>query len=265
MIDNIIFGMPTLIECKDLYDNVKLCKELSLKFVEINMNLPQYQISTIDKEQLKQISAKENIYFTIHLDENINVCDFNREIAKAYIKTVLDSIKLAKELEIPILNMHMTQGVHFTLPDKKVYLFAEYKDRYLSDLRKFREMCAEAIGESNIKICIENTSGYKDFMIEGVMLLLESNVFSLTWDIGHDHCTKEMDKNFIEANIERLVHMHFHDAKGSKDHLVLGTGNIDLSEKVSIAKNNNCRCVIESKTIDGLRKSVCFLEGDRHL
>ena len=37
------FGMPTLIEIKSLEACAALCKELDLRFVELNMNLPEYQ------------------------------------------------------------------------------------------------------------------------------------------------------------------------------------------------------------------------------
>lgn len=43
------FGMPTLIENCTLEENVALCRELELDFIELNMNMPQYQI-----EQLEQ-------------------------------------------------------------------------------------------------------------------------------------------------------------------------------------------------------------------
>ena len=32
------FGMPTLIENKTLEENIALCKELGLQFIELNMN-----------------------------------------------------------------------------------------------------------------------------------------------------------------------------------------------------------------------------------
>ena len=35
------FGMPTLIENRTLEDNIALCKELGLSFVELNMNFPE--------------------------------------------------------------------------------------------------------------------------------------------------------------------------------------------------------------------------------
>lgn len=38
------FGMPTLIENRTFGDNVKLCKDLGLNFIELNMNFPEYQI-----------------------------------------------------------------------------------------------------------------------------------------------------------------------------------------------------------------------------
>ena len=250
------FGMPTLIETNSIVDCVKLCKELGLDFIELNMNLPQYQIESINIRQLKSICEKEEIYFTIHLDENLNVCDFNHKIATAYVKTVMSTIDIAKQLKIPVLNMHMPSGVYFTFPNEKVFLFNQYKEIYLANLKEFRNMCNNAIGDSNIKICIENCSGYKNFTMEGIELLLESSVFALTFDIGHSHSVNGIDEPFINKHIDRLYHMHAHDAKGRKNHLPLGTGEINISEKFSLARKHNCRVVLEIKTIAGLKQSV---------
>lgn len=40
--------MPTLIELNSLEDTIQLCKELQLSFIELNMNLPQYQIERFE-------------------------------------------------------------------------------------------------------------------------------------------------------------------------------------------------------------------------
>lgn len=250
------FGMPTLIETSNIEDCVKLCKELGLGFIELNMNLPQFQFEAMNIQQMKSVCEIENIYFTIHLDENLNVCDFNNEVATAYIKTVLSTIAIAKQLKIPIINMHMSNGIYFTMPTEKIYLFNQYKDIYLKKLKKFRKMCEEAIGDSDIKICIENCSGYKDFAMEGIELLLESNVFALTFDIGHSHSVNGIDETFINRHLDKLLHMHAHDAKGGKDHLPLGAGEINLSEKFSLAREHECHVVLETKTIEGLKQSV---------
>ena len=34
------------------------------------------------------------------------------------------AIKIAKQLDIKVFNMHMAKGVYFTLPDRKVLLFS---------------------------------------------------------------------------------------------------------------------------------------------
>jgi len=43
------FGMPTLIENSTLEDNVALCKSLGLKFIELNMNFPEYQVEKLEQ------------------------------------------------------------------------------------------------------------------------------------------------------------------------------------------------------------------------
>lgn len=255
------FGMPTLIETANLEECAVLCKELGLQFVELNMNLPQYQINKIDTDLLLQIAEKYGIYYTIHLDENLNISDFNSYVADSYIKTVLETIELAKILRAPVLNMHLSKGVYFTLPDRKVYIFSEYKDIYLESIKSFINVCESAVKDSPIKICLENTDGFTDFHLDALKLFMKSPVFALTFDIGHDYCIGGRDESVIQSYGKKLSHMHMHDANnGGKNHLALGTGEIDLPKYLDLAENNNCRVVLETKTVDGLKKSVEWIE-----
>lgn len=255
------FGMPTLIEAESLEECADLCKNLRLQFIELNMNLPQYQLDRIDTDKFQQIAEKYGIYYTIHLDENLNVSDFNHLVADAYIKTVIDTIELAKILRVPVLNMHLSKGVYFTLPDKKVYLFSEYKDIYLESIKHFINLCESAVKDSNIKICLENTDGFTDFHIDALELFMKSPVFALTFDIGHDYCIGRCDESVIQHYGRKLCHMHMHDANSNgKNHLALGTGEIDLPKYLALAENNNCRIVLETKTVDGLKKSAEWIE-----
>ncbi len=253
------FGMPTLIETSTLEECAKLCAELELDFIELNMNMPQYQLNKIDVEYFKSIADKYGVYYTIHLDENLNVCDFNSCVAEAYIKTVADTIEIAKKLDIKVLNMHMAKGVYFTLPDRKVLLLAEYKEQYFKSIVGFRNMCETAIGDADIKICIENCDGYEDFQKDALELLLKSKVFVLTFDVGHNHGIGGADEEFIMKHKDHLSHIHLHDAQGRKNHLALGTGEMDIEKYLSLAKEQNCRVVLETKTIDGLKQSVKWI------
>ncbi len=255
------FGMPTLIETSEIEECAKLCAELGLDFIELNMNMPQYQLDKIDVDYFKSIADKYGIYYTIHLDENLNVSDFNPYVAQAYTKTVADTIEIAKQLGIKVINMHMARGVYFTLPDRKVYLFSEYKEQYLKSIVAFRNMCETAIGDADIKICIENCDGYEDFQEEAVELLLKSNVFALTFDVGHNHSIGGTDEEFIMKHKDRLHHIHLHDSESKKNHLALGAGEMNIEKYINLANEHNCRVVLETKTVDGLKQSVEWLKG----
>lgn len=255
-------GMPFLVELKNLDECVSVAKELGLDFIEINMNLPHFQTEEIDVLELRK-HVESGIYFTFHLDENFNAADFNSKVSNAYVDTLKSTIEIAKQVNAPIINMHMSKGVYFTLPDKKVYLFEQYSNYYLSTLKDFRNKCETAIGGGNVKICIENCDGYLPFMQKGIDLLLESDVFQLTFDIGHSHSANNVDEPFILARKNRLCHMHIHDAILGKNHLTLGKGEIDVKEKLALARATRSRCVLETKSLDGLKESVSYLcRGD---
>ncbi len=254
------FGMPTLLELQSLEETAALCRELRLQFIELNMNLPQYQPDALDIAQLQAIAREYGVYYTIHLDENLNVSDFNPYVAEAYRRTVRETIRLAKELRAPVLNMHLARGVYFTMPAKKVYLFAAHKDQYLQSMRDFRDACGAEIGDANLQICVENSDGFTDFQVEALDLLLQSPAFGLTFDIGHDHGIGGADEPIILERVERLQHVHCHDALGRKNHLTLGTGELDLSKYLTLVRAHNCRVVLETKTADALRQSVAWLD-----
>ena len=255
--------MPTLIENRTLEESVVLCRELKLDFVEINMNLPQYQLPRINALEFERIGKEYEIFYTIHLDENLDISDFNPYIAQGYLRTVAETIALAKRLEIPVLNMHLSRGVYFTLPDQKVFLFDRYSQEYLKSIESFRKLCEKEIGTSGIKICIENCSGFTEFQKKALHILLQSPVFGLTFDIGHDHSSGNVDKPLIIENEGRLCHMHMHDAVEKKNHLPLGTGEIDLGACLALAEKHNCRVVLETKTIEGLKQSVKWLRATK--
>jgi sugar phosphate isomerase/epimerase len=257
------FGMPTLIETKSIESCAALCHELGLDFVELNMNLPEYQAERLDVERLGDIADKYGIYYTIHIDENLNPCDFNERVAAAYTETVLQTIEAAKQLSVPVLNMHLNNGVYFTLPTRKVFLFEEYESEYFQKLTAFRDVCTAAIGGADIKICVENGGGDfapDSFTRKGLDLLLKSQAFALTFDIGHNASHAFADEPTIMECVNRLFHMHIHDACDRSNHLPLGEGELDLAKYLDLARTHDCRAVLEVKTAAGCQKSVNWLK-----
>ena len=272
------FGMPTLIENSTLEDNIALCKDLGLSFVELNMNFPEYQIDKMENVDLFYQKADEaGIYYTIHLDENLNVADFNPLVREAYLETVRRTIDVAKQFvalknkygkpQRPlIINMHMHHGIYITLPDKKVQMYDRDFDVYMEYILYFIKMCEKWIGESDIKFAIENTNGFREYEKRAIECMLQSDCFVLTWDIGHSKATGEIDMPFILEHEDKLSHFHIHDGRENppQDHLALGDGETDLNERLNMAVMCDVRCVLETKTIDALKKSVEWLKKEKH-
>lgn len=273
------FGMPTLIENGMLEDNICLCQKLNLQFLELNMNFPEYQLHKLEHtDEFYRAADKARLYYTIHLDENLNIADFNLLVANAYLETVKRTIEVAKKL-IPlrdqygeesqplVVNMHMHQGIHITLPDRKVHMYDRDFDVYFNSFVKFRALCEEWIGDSDIIVSIENTDGFRKYEKRAIEYLLKSPKFGLTWDIGHSKATGETDVPFIMEHFNQLRHFHIHDGIAESDqqkgrnHLALGDGEIDIQERLSMADDRNARCVLETKTIASLKKSVEYLKA----
>lgn len=268
------FGMPTLIENKTLEENIALCTRLGLQFIELNMNFPEYQLEQLEKTDVFIRAADQaKIYYTIHLDENLNIADFNSLVTNAYLETVRRTIEVAKKL-LPLrckygdltqpltINMHMHHGIFITLPDRKVQMYERDFETYMKSFSHFRSCCEQWIGNSDIKIVLENTDGFRDYEKKAIDFLLESPCFALTWDIGHSKATGEKDVPFIMEHVAHLIHFHIHDGLENppKNHLALGDGEINIAERLKLAKERNARCVLETKTIVALEKSVKFIK-----
>ena len=258
-------GMPSLIELAGLDECCELAKKLKLDFVELNMNMPSFRAEALNAKELTEAKMRYGIYFTVHLDENLNPFDFNRKVSEAYSDTLKDTVALAKEAEIPLLNMHLAEGVYFTMPDEKIYLYDRYENVYLDSVRAFRDDFAKEARDSGVTIAVENTNGYRAFQQKAIDILLESEVFALTYDIGHGACAGYADEKFITERRTRLKHFHVHDSANGKCHLPLGEGAADWRKYLAAAENLDCRAVIETKTVAGLEASVYVLRKENFI
>ena len=253
-------GMPTMVEMDTVEQGAALCRELGLHFLELNINFPQFTLDQLDVAELKRIAEEYGIGYTLHLDDEMSIADFNPYIAEGYCRTVYGAVALAKELGIGKLNMHMSRGAKYTLPDRVIYFFEAYEADYLKRITAFRDACTEAVGDSGVMICVENTAGFLPFQQRAVDALLESPVFGLTFDIGHNYCSGNMDEDWIRQRKTRLHHMHVHDAREkTKDHRTLGTGELDIHGYLALAESCDCTVVLETKTFEALRQSVNWL------
>ena len=251
------FGMPFLLENNTIEESAALGQQLRLSFVELNANFPACQ--GLEAATLRELAMRYGIYFTLHIEEECDPFAFNRRVGEAWREAVRDAISLAREANMPIVNMHLPKGVYITLPDQRVFLYRKYADEYREALLAFRQMVEETVGDSGVRVSVENTNGFAPHELAALEILLESPVFGLTLDIGHSHGVGDMDIPFYEKHADRLIHMHGHDALGKRNHLALGDGEIDLPGRFAWAARNGARVVLETKTIAALKTSVSRL------
>ena len=254
MKENILIGMPTLIELKTLQKNIDFCHSLNLDLLELNMNLPYLQV-----EELKKTQLPMDLQFSIHLPEELNIWDFNPKVRNAYTETLVETIEYADKHNIRILNMHMNKGVYFSLPNKKVYLFEDNKYFFNEKTEEFGALVDDVLQDSDIKVHLENT-GMLDipFIYDAATSLLKKKSFRLTWDVGHDASSGNKDFQFYKSHIADIKHIHLHDAIGKSNHLPLGEGDLDITEIMNIVGNSVESIILETKTVEGLKKSVEF-------
>ncbi len=248
-------GMPTLVKLKKLEGQIKLCKELELDFIELNMNLPQYNTANLMSIDFKSL-YKEGIEFTLHLPEDMDLGSFEPYVRNSYVNLVKQVIKIIPE-NVKKLNMHLHKGVYFTLPEQKVYLYREYKEQFQENLYySFQEILGPA-RDKGIDICIENTGDFSKLYVQHALVnvLKEENAF-LTWDVGHDASSGFLDTPFIKKHKNKIKHIHLHDAIGKKNHLELFSGNLDINSYIKLAQEKDFDIVIETKTEKALRNSV---------
>ena len=149
------FGMPTLVECNDIFECCAVAEKYGLDFIEINMSFPQYQPAALGTDTLLKITAEKGITFTIHADEMLNPFDFNDSVSECYFGVMRDTIRFAKAVGIPIINMHLLKGVYVTLPGKVILINDVYSEKYREKVGQFIEMCENEIGDAPLKIAIE--------------------------------------------------------------------------------------------------------------
>ncbi len=248
--------MPTLLEFESLEDNVRFCHDHKLKFVEVNMNMPEFQVEAMDRDHLRHLMETYGVYFTFHMADNMDIANFQEEVRLVNVDLVKRTLEFAESIGSPIVNMHMQKGVYFTLPDRKVYIYQKYLERYLSYVHEFHSQMNVMLKGMNVNLAVENTGDFnREFIRSSTEELISQPNIVMTYDIGHDHSFGN-DREFIIDHLDKIRHMHIHDAIGEDHHLALGSGEMKLERYIGFAKNYDIRCVIEAKTIKALTESI---------
>ena len=253
-------GMPFLLENKTVEESCALCAELGLDFVELNGSFPTCLAEKLTAAELLRMKEQYGVGFTFHLPEEADPFAFDKPVQHAWRLVLRDFIQLAKDVGAPVLNMHLPQGVYVTLPQGRLYMNQQYGIEYMAAVNSFRDAVDAMLRGTGTRLCIENTNGFMPHEWLAIDVLLESQCFGLTLDVGHDFCIDGKDLPGVMKRKHRLHHMHLHDATGKHPHLALGDGELDLSARLALAEETASTVVLEIKTIAALRQSIDWLK-----
>lgn len=250
-------GMPTLLELNNLENNARICSELGLSFVEINMDIPDYSIDRMKPNHIIDISADYGMDFTLHLPHETDLGSFYAPVRHEYLLFVEHTLKWAKASDITRVSMHINNGVCFNMPDKKVFLYDKYFNEFRANLFNSMSKVSHLAAKCGIKLCIENDCDFKNSFIQNVLNeILKSPNISLVWDVGHDALSGYSESDFILAHKDKISQMHLHDCDSTGCHKPLFYGNVDILASINTAKELNIPVVIQVKTVEELKLSV---------
>lgn len=251
-------GMPTLIELKNIEENINLCKELELDFIELNMNLPYCMPENNNMDDLLRIIKVENIGFTMHFPEEVDFSAMYPTIRAANIELFKELSYFGAKLGAKKMNIHISPGVYFSLPTQKAWIYDINKDRFIHNLMSSIGTLISIAKQNDMKLCVENTA-FPKFIEDAFYQLSKLKDIYFTWDVGHDEKDNLRTGDFYMKHISKIAHMHLHDYDGERDHLCLFDGNMNINSKIEFARTNSITTVVEVKTINSLKKSIVAL------
>lgn len=255
------FGMPMLFELPNLASNIEMCLRLDLNVLELSMNLPEYCPEAFPARAAREAMKQSGIAFTLHLPEELDLGTFHAPLRYGCLARAVDAVRWAGEAGVRLVNMHLNTGVYFTLPDRRVYVYERDYSHYHDNLMQSMEALSAEVETCGVTLCVENTghSGLRH-MQEPLQEMAEAGLVGLTWDTGHDGAAGLADKPFMLSNLRHLRHMHLHDYTHGRDHLPLFTGDLDITEALSIADRGDLTVIVEVKTAAALERSVIRLK-----
>ncbi len=250
-------GIPTLIEIPDFNRTVDLATKLKVDFVELNMNMPEFCPESLSPAMIRKVSKEKGIDFTIHMPDDTDLASFHDCIREGHVKRFGETARWAAEAGAKVINLHLSPGIYFTLPDRKVWIYENYYDKFIANLREAYSKVIDYAAEYGIMVCTENVNNFHfPFISKAIDDLCELDRFYLTWDIGHDAKTDFQEQKVLLRHQARIKHMHLHDYNGRSDHQIPLTGDLDIKGMLRFARKHHCSVLIETKTAESVTQSV---------
>lgn len=252
-----IYGIPSLIEFRTAEQHLRFCAEHGFSFFEMNLSFPWFQSDKIDADSLVRLGKEYNVGYTLHLHDQLNPFDFSPEIREGALKSVDYALLLARKTGAKRLTLHLQYGMYSAVAGKKIYAYEVCSDEYLENVDRMARMCSSRLAGTDTYFCIENTKGFTPYHKKAVERMLSYKEFGLTFDVGHNFKASEDDEAFILSHRDRIRHFHIHDVTEKSNHVAFGTGILNVSDYLRLARSiNDAPVVMEVKESGALLQSM---------
>jgi sugar phosphate isomerase/epimerase len=245
-------GIPTLLEISSLEDTIDLCLELGLSIIEVNLTRPELLPKSLPKQKMLDFAATHGVEFTLHLPEEMGLGTFHDPIRDAWIKYLSETIQWANSSGITLATMHFWNGIYYTMPDRKEWLYEKYQGEYQKSIIGAFETVFRRKPEG-FQLCIENCG---NFHLPFIKAVLDNIDVGLTWDVGHEAEAGYSDKPYLESNSHRICHVHLHDVMDGRAHRELYTGVVEIDRAIRFIVSNGIKAIVEVKTEAPLRRPI---------
>ena len=152
-------------------------------------------------------------------------------------------------------HLHLDPGIHFSLPDKKVFIYQEYLSDYLKAYKSSCDILSNIANKYNATILFENVK-METFTLKAIEIISNYDNLFFTLDLGHNIRYGNIAKEKFLKYDNKIKHIHLHDFNGSKDHQELFTGILNIKEELDFCKSKNLDVLIEVKRKEELVNSV---------
>ena len=173
-------------------------------------------------------------------------------------------ISFGTKFNIYKYNLHLDPGIHFSLPDKKVFIYQEYLKEYLNAYKRSCDLLSKIADKYNAIILFENVK-IESYTLKAIEAISNYNNLFFTLDLGHNIRYGNVAKEQFLKYENKIRHIHLHDFNGLKDHQELFTGLLNIKEELDFCEKNNLDVLIEVKRKEELINSVNNLHKFEYL
>ena len=230
-----------------------------MKKIYTNIN----NIKNLNERNKTSFSTGFQINFDFFLKRDQFVYSiFENRIQKVQIKNVFfylneieRIISFGTKHHILKYNIHLDPGIHFSLPDKKIFIYEEYLSEYLDAYKNSCNALSKIASKYNATILFENVK-IESYTLKAIAIIANYDNLFFTLDLGHNIRYGNIAKEEFLKYKDKIKHVHLHDYNGSKDHQELFTGILDIKEELDFCNKHDLDVLIEVKRKDELINSI---------